>query len=1037
MDEAYRILKEMFELIRDERRTAANTATRIGNAFLALLDYLRAYDQSLDEKFLHANEDDIARGVITFLKGAKFGNFEPGLEKSGAQIDAEGNTEVETLIVRALASLAELIVSGDSAFGGSLSSEDFISGFLDGQGWGIQKKTVENAAGQEETRYAAEFDEVTVRGVLRVFELVISQLLGENDNRVFTGMMEVDHYDQAEGKVYLDTKGGKLYNPFRRGDYIEVQQFNGLPSEGNDFTVVKSYELIINDAGVGNLADGENRLDWVTFEDFESVSGTDAASAIRKGDTFCRVDNKTNPDRKGIVEVMTVGPNTPYIDVVYGLKTDPDNALKGRLGNLSGIRHHLFGWLKGFGEYLINLYAVGDFRLRRTGESLDTKIEMLKGVFSTQFQKQSFDMTEDDNYLTNATFTENMKGWTLDNDENTAILAYTDGTPLVLNGSVVSTGSKRANVEDYDGKQMLHLMATGVSQLNSMVRKPGTHKEYALPAAGSTDTTDSAVDVQDTLYLSIRMLPKTSGKLTVGFRYAGTVPQGKTNTLPYTQDMDISKSQEWQVLQWSGTWHGLGDFYLHFTGEMYVALLSLTDKPLDELKSSISTQIVQTAENIRLLGTNISKNGAAITQLGVDLDAVDKAIRLYVNTQYYTKSQIDVTVNGITTSVVGINDTLDAMSLDLDDLQSQIDVIDGDIDELQEGVAASASYISQTKDKIAAVVANFDANGNVTAASGIVTTAVGNRLWATTSSVDTLSGRVSTAESNINVLSDQISLRVEKDGIISAINQSAESVKINASKILLEGYTTINNSFSVDVDGTTTMGGFKVAGNGLTNVVSGIGNSNMAYIICRNDYYGRFAGIGANVLPATAGESSAVGRFENTDSHGWYSTNICLYLEAKNGERNYAFVGSGNGVLNGLVAGYKYNQLTCQKDMLTELPLKDGNVITYTCSVDNSGLALPTIQNVRLALGIGSSTYFTLQLIVIQTGGTSGSRVYGKNAIVRDSSNIYWMNDSKYPQIKSNSNGDMDYIDMAPGDCLHFALVYNGSYNAYIVGHRD
>ena len=31
---------EMFETIRNERRTAANTAERIGNAFLAILPYL-------------------------------------------------------------------------------------------------------------------------------------------------------------------------------------------------------------------------------------------------------------------------------------------------------------------------------------------------------------------------------------------------------------------------------------------------------------------------------------------------------------------------------------------------------------------------------------------------------------------------------------------------------------------------------------------------------------------------------------------------------------------------------------------------------------------------------------------------------------------------------------------------------------------------------------------------------------------------------------------------------------------------------------
>ena len=1295
--------------------TVTPTDSNVFSAARALAEFVSKQRDDIVGGHLTLNKGFTAKDIGRLLGGALFGQFIEGLK--GGRIDAEGNSELNELIVRTNTLLNALRVKGVSEFDGNLFSRDFVSGFVSGRGWGITQATVKNALGVDETKYTGEFDNLIVRGAMRIFTLVVSQLLGENDNRIFTAMLEVDHYDPTTGRVYLKTQDGKLYNPFRKGDYIMVQQYNGMPDSSNDYYITKHYELIITAAGVGDLSDKEDRLDWVEFKNFTTaIDGGTALSLIKEGDTFCRVDNETDADRKGIIQIMTVGAATPYIDIAYGLKTNPEEALKGRIGNLQGIYNPLFGQLEGFGELLINLYAVGDFRLRRTGESVDAKIEMLKNVFATQYQKQTYEMTEDDNYLTNATFTENMDGWTPDADEDTALLAYDDGTPIVLNGSVVSSGLHRANVEEYDGKQMLHIQATGITQANALVRKPGTHKEYDQPAAGSTATTDASKDVQDTLYLSIKLLPKTAGKLTVGFKYSGSVPEGKTNTLPYTSAKQIAKSMEWQLLQFEGTWHGLGDFYLHYTGEMYVSILSVTDKALDEFKRTVTTQIIQTSDNIKLLGTNISKNGAAITQLGIDLDAADKAIRLYVDTQdedlerrlgivisdtekavklyaeeyakgytdgelqnYYTKSQIDVTVSGINQSVVGINNTLTSIAGDINSLQSQIDETNGAVDNLQGDVdnlgdyvdgafadgiiskaekvaiekylksiastkndldaaytklinnsnlssssteysnlsaaktalntayntlvdtinsaisdgkvtssektavntafdtfnsavgtfstrvkeaeeyirnaiasaaeerakakakeladeaalgeyynqssnpwnswasgtewrhigckwkattsgvnygngqtvagklyryyggdtgnrnmweevneaAVSVSYISQTKDHISAVVANFDANGNVTAASGIATTAEGNKLWASKSSfdslsstvsthttqisnnaeaielratkttVDALTGRVSTAESNISVLSTQITLRVEKDGIISAINQSAESVKISASKILLEGYTTINNSFSVDVDGTTTMGGFKVAGNGLTNIVSGKGDSNMAYIICRNDYYGRFAGIGANVLPATSGLSSAVGRFENTDSHGWYSTNICLYLEAKNGERNYAFVGSGNGVLNGLVTGYKYNQLTCQKDILTEMPLKDGNIITYTCYVDNSGLALPTIQNVRYALGISDSTYFAFMLTIIQTTGSSGSSIYGKNNTVYNKSGTKWMDDSKYPQIKSNNNENMDKIDMAQGDCIQFALVYDGSYNAYIVGHKN
>lgn len=90
-----------------------------------------------------------------------------------------------------------------------------------------------------------------------------------------------------------------------------------------------------------------------------------------------------------------------------------------------------------------------------------------------------------------------------------------------------------------------------------------------------------------------------------------------------------------------------------------------------------------------------------------------------------------------------------------------------------------------------------------------------------------------------------------------------------------------------NITGTITadvgkIGGFTISSNGLTNIVSqtAMNKADMGYIICRNDYYGRFAGIGANVLPAASG-AAAVARFENNDTHSWYTENIAMILEAR------------------------------------------------------------------------------------------------------------------------------------------------------------
>lgn len=91
--------------------------------------------------------------------------------------------------------------------------------------------------------------------------------------------------------------------------------------------------------------------------------------------------------------------------------------------------------------------------------------------------------------------------------------------------------------------------------------------------------------------------------------------------------------------------------------------------------------------------------------------------------------------------------------------------------------------------------------------------------------------RIDTAEASIKVHADEIKLKVNKNGIVSAINQTSESIKIQASKISLEGLTTINNLFKVNTDGsieatnavisgkitasTGTIGGWRINSNAL------------------------------------------------------------------------------------------------------------------------------------------------------------------------------------------------------------------------------
>ena len=656
-------LQTQFEGIRDERRLQANTAYRIGTAFLSLLHFasdemhttIEELLKKIEGKYLSKVKDDEAAGLITFLRGLRVG--------AGYKFDENGDItshDIEAHDVNANG----LAVGGNSVFAGDLSSPEFVAGFLTGKGWRLKNEPVENAAGVLENKYNLELDNLIVRGSMRIFEMIISQLLGENDNRIFTAMMEVDHFDAASGRVYLDTKEGRMYNSFRKGDYIMVQQYNGLPSEENDHYVTKNYELLVKE--VGTEGEGEDRLAWVTFENFtSSMAGAKPEKLIKKRDTFVRVDNVSDPDRKGIIQVMTVGSDTPYIDIVHGLKTNPDSALKGRIGCLKGIRHPVLGQLKGFGEYLNNLYAVGEFVLSRTGESIDTKFQVLENMFSSRFSKTSYELTNEKNYLENGQFLEQITdsenniiaGWDIDTTDESVFWFDASGLPVMVNGNPTASGNRKVSLEKVDGRQILRMQNCGIRQKNALIRQPGTHREYVAGEKSSAElppTEAGYTDVQDKLYISVRIYAKTAGKLTIGFADCEEV-RGKQNTL-LQRTVNVAYSGAWKTIPIEGVWNGTGDFVIQYTGDCYLAIASLTDEPLSELSKTVSTQIVQTANNIKLLGENIDTVNKKAVKVGFELDAEKGEIRQYVDkkdkkNREDTSSLIVQTSSSITSSV--------------------------------------------------------------------------------------------------------------------------------------------------------------------------------------------------------------------------------------------------------------------------------------------------------------------------------------------------------------------------------------------------
>lgn len=925
----------------DARMKLDRNFARVKDAIVQILEYLGENVEGLEEKFISKIKPDSTRFLVQFFAGLEAGLY------------AAGGTDGSKLHEDGLAELGKLQVNGDSEFRGNLSSQEFIAGFLTGKGWAIQMRKYTNASGEEEYKSVAEFDELIVRGTMRVFEFVVSQLLGENDNRIFTAMLEVDHYDAATGKVYLDTKDKRLYNPFRVDDYIMVQQYNGMPSVDNNHYITKQYELIVTEVGT------ENNLAWVKFRNFTTtVDGGTPQSLIVQKDTFVRIDNLSDPERKGIIQMMTVGDGTPYMDVAYGLKTDPDNALKARVGNLDGIYNSLFGWLQSWGAYLINLYAVGEYRQRNTGEDFDTKIEMLKHQFLSQYKTQYHDLTEEENFLHNASFTNNYEGWQIKEKPDFATL---NGNPLYINRSLVIAKYGYVGIEERDGKYMLRISGNGVTQANNLIDKPGTHKEI-------DPETEEEIDVPDTLYLSLKAQFVTSGTLKMGFETASV----NDKSLPFVEEeISALNPNQYKTIQVSGTWDGTGDFQISYTGDMFISILALTTRPLDNFEVTTRTWFKQTATIIGMFGENIDNLKQTATELGVEIDAAKQQISIYAN----KVDNLEDTVTNIGIDIDALNEQLTiyadkisdneaaiaALQITTDSISSTVSSVKGDLEEAKLVAAAAskaaqdaaddamdransaywdayyaqqdadaaydkavsnASAISQNADSISAIAGLFDEDGHLLEGSGWVTTSNFNSLY---SLVNDINGELLTkAEVSTSVQYDP-----DSGKITSNITLTADQIDIN-------GVATINDNFRVETDGTTHIGGFTVSNQGLIN------STVNAFIEYEGN--GRKAALGKAVSATWSYKLQSGGTLSVTApvsmsclSEASQSENYALQVCAKNGyNRNVAIIATA-----GIYAGFRMGCFIPSSTSNT-YATHYGNVILFT-SVTYNTVYLPAL----------------------------------------------------------------------------------------------
>lgn len=726
----------------------------------------------LDERYLRKDIDDTAHGNILFDKKIGSSIFIDGWEGKGWEIQSTGAAILDSLRVRS-----------DIYVGGNTGSPTFASGFT-GWGWQIDTPTA-----------TGEMDNLFIRKTFTAYEIVYSQIYGLGGSQIVSDINKIARVEVMSDRYrcYMDDMDGLMLMNLRKGDGVRIQTRTGTTSIKYLFG-----RCIGVDSDYFDIA-------------IPLIEGTGQPEA---GDFALRWGNNEDTDRQGLIYLTTADSGAPFIDVYDGITdASTEGKLKARIGHLTGIRTQRGDQLSGYGAYLNGIYVENSTFILQNGDTIEQTFIAMNGKFESLIDSIRNDISaEGGNILVNSSFSQNTNYWTAANNVH---FINVGGEYLWLDGSFYVEKDQVADIYNDNGQNVLRIRNTYILQQNAIMNIPDHTEE------------------EEKTY-SFSLFYKVLRPGSCGFGIPGT---------ELYHEEQLSESDSYQKLSKVGKWNGKGDFELRFTGEILIYGVGLFADEIADAIVKLQTQIDQTDEYIKLLATK---------------DYVDNETgEIYVH--FDSQLQITAEqMSGISTKVDNINNTIesagwitqaDAVSLfasknDLKTLETSVANLSVEYDQISSAVGtntqgikdaadlankafecglysqeqysqtndpwqswpsgqefkhvgalwynpstkitkryigvngtqswetvndnavSAASFVLQNKDKWRVVVANFDADGNPTEESGIMTTAYGNNLYA------------------------------RKDNIISSINQSPESITLEASKINLKGATQIG-SFTI------------------------------------------------------------------------------------------------------------------------------------------------------------------------------------------------------------------------------------------------
>ena len=744
----------------------------------------------LIKNFIKRDSNEIIEGLWTFKKGLKTGNDKDG-EPTG-EITENGYLKYIALIVKEF-----------------ISSEKFVSGLL-GEGFKIYEKNC---------TWYIECDNLTVRQVLTVFEMIISKLRAVNGGLVVSpGNNTIKSVSETDTQYVLEVE-----------DDIEIAKDDFIRHQVFSTSHTKNYWV-----KVINVAEGK------IYTNKSEYNGTVPA----KGDEIITMGNATNSKRQGLIYITAAEDGRPRIEILEGVK-DKTLAATNRtvLGNLDDIQDSAFeeGYQpSGSGLYCDNAFLRGIFILR-SGKNVETEIDAAQKAAQEAASKAA-----------NAEKTANDAKDRLNKWADDGFISPAEKLSLIQEGQdlkaekleivndatkyTIDTTSYIAAYNDYLAQLQYYTQAEPenikvLPAFEQAQTKYYTQRTAILNAisAKAKALVDAANATADAAKKAADAAKTAADAAKINADKANSLLADIANDNKLTAQEKQQTKKEWDVIVSEKPKNDASADKYGVSKTSYGNAYNTLSSYITPLLSSLNTTSDITGTDFRAkfkayydartdLLNAISAKAKAL------VDAADKKIESVKTELSAVDGKITLAVKTAKEEAISASKTYTNSEIKVVKDQIALKVDSTTFDALNKKVTEQGSQITLNKNNIEQKVNKSDFNALGTRVSNAETKITQNaneiQQRATKSTVDALTGRVTTAESKITQNANSISLKITASEATNIANNAVNNLQIGGTNLLVNTDFLHNRDYWTggDVDSSVTLQGR----NSLRMITSGL-----------------------------------------------------------------------------------------------------------------------------------------------------------------------------------------------------------------------